>query len=253
VIALIGNLSLDVLPGAAPRIGGGSYHGARALQRLRVPARVVARCAPSDRDTLLPPLVRLGTPVRYVAGESTATFAFSYNGDRREMRVDALGDSWSATDIPPLHSARWAHVAPLSRHEFPVATLAALARRCRVSYDGQGLVRVPQVGPLELNDDFDRDLLRYIWVLKLAEEEADVIGDIRSLGVREVVVTSGSQGATVHVGGTREDIPARPIDGDPTGAGDAFATSYVVARNAGFAPAGAARRATAVVASLMAR
>jgi len=45
VIALIGNLSLDVLPGAAPRIGGGSYHGARALQRLRVPARVVARCA----------------------------------------------------------------------------------------------------------------------------------------------------------------------------------------------------------------
>jgi len=56
-------------------------------------------------------------------------------------------------------------------------------------HDGQGLVRVPQVGPLELNDDFDRDLLRYIWVLKLAEEEADVIGDIRSLGVREVVVT----------------------------------------------------------------
>ena len=35
--------------------------------------------------------------------------------------------------------------------------------------------------------------------------------DIRALGVREVVVTSGSQGATVHVGGTREEIPARPI------------------------------------------
>ena len=45
VIALIGNLSRDVLPGSRPRIGGGSYHGARALQRLRVPARVVARCA----------------------------------------------------------------------------------------------------------------------------------------------------------------------------------------------------------------
>ena len=42
MIALIGNLSLDVLPGAAPRIGGGSYHGARALQRLRVPQGGIA-------------------------------------------------------------------------------------------------------------------------------------------------------------------------------------------------------------------
>jgi sugar/nucleoside kinase (ribokinase family) len=218
-----------------------------------VPARVVARCATGDRDTLLPPLVRLGTPVRFVPGESTATFAFSYNGDRREMRIDALGDTWSPADLPALPATRWAHVAPLARHEFPAATLAALARRCRVSYDGQGLVRVPQVGPLQLDDDFDRDLLRHIWILKLAEEEAEVIGDIRALGVREIVVTSGSQGATVHVGGTSEEIRARPLPGDPTGAGDAFATSYVVARNAGFAPAGAARRATAVVASLLTR
>jgi sugar/nucleoside kinase (ribokinase family) len=48
-------------------------------------------------------------------------------------------------------------------------------------------------------------------------------------------------------------VPARALPGDPTGAGDAFATSYIVARNAGFSPAGAARRATAVVASLLAR
>ena len=68
VIALIGNLSRDLLPGKAPRVGGGSYHGARALQRLRVPARIVARCAVSDREALLPPVVRLGTPVRYVPG-----------------------------------------------------------------------------------------------------------------------------------------------------------------------------------------
>ena len=252
MIALIGNLSRDVLPGTAPRVGGGSYHGARALQRLRVPARVVARCAVADKDALVPPLVRLGTPVRFVPGQSTATFSFSYEGDVRSMTIDALGDAWSPADLPELPSGRWVHVAPLARHEFPLETIAALAKRRRISLDGQGLVRAPRVGPLRLDGDFDRELLQHIWVLKLADEEAEVLGDPAALGVREVVVTHGSRGSTVYCGGRAELVPARAFPGDPTGAGDAFATAYVVARNAGFAPAAAARRATAVVAYLIA-
>jgi sugar/nucleoside kinase (ribokinase family) len=252
VIALLGNLSRDVVTGAPPRTGGGSFHGARALQRLRVPARVVARCALADRDALLPPLVRLGTPVRYVPGESTAAFSFTYEGDRRVMDVDSLGDTWGPADVPDLR-ARWVHVAALRRDEWPLATLAWLARRHRVSFDGQGLVRPAVTGRLVLDDDFDRDLLRHIWVLKLAEEEAGVLGDPAALGVREVLVTRGSRGSTVYFGGGSEDVPARGVDADPTGAGDAFATAYIVGRSAGFSPAGAARRATAVVASLLVR
>jgi sugar/nucleoside kinase (ribokinase family) len=252
VIALLGNLSLDHVPGGETRAGGGPYHGARALQRLRVPARIVARCAESDRARLLPPLVRLGTPVRFVPGSSTATFSFSYSGDVRTMTVEALGDTWRPSDLPELRT-RWVHVAPLSRSEWPAETVAALARRHRVLLDGQGLVRVAETGPLRLDDDFDRDILRHVWVLKLAEEEAAVIGDPASLGVREVLVTHGSRGSTVYCGGASEFIPARPVAADPTGAGDAFATAYIVGRNAGFGPAGAARRATAVVASLLAR
>ena len=250
MIGLLGNLSKDVLPGRPPHVGGGPYHGARALQRLRVPARIVARCATSDREQFLPPLVRLGTPVRYVPGVSTAAFAFTYDGDRRTMSMDAIGDTWLPVDVPELR-ARWIHIAPLSRAEWPMATLKALARRYRVSFDGQGLVRKPEIGPLVLDDDFDRELLRYIWVLKLADEEAEVIGDVHALGVREVVVTHGSRGSTVYCGGVTEEVKAHPLARDPTGAGDAFATSYIVGRNAGFGPVGAARRATAVVASLM--
>jgi sugar/nucleoside kinase (ribokinase family) len=250
VIGLLGNLSKDVLPGRPPHVGGGPYHGARALQRLRVPARVIARCATADREQLLPPLVRLGTPVRYVPGSSTASFAFSYEGDRRTMAVEALGDTWRPGDVPELRS-RWIHIAPLARGEWPAETVKTLARRYRVSFDGQGLVRRAHIGPLELDDDFDRELLRYIWVLKLADEEAEVIGDVNALGVREVVVTHGSRGSTVYCGGVAEEVKAHPLDRDPTGAGDAFATSYIVGRNAGFGPVGAARRATAVVASLL--
>ena len=250
MIGLLGNLSLDVVPGSPPRAGGGALHGARALQRLRVPARVVTRCAVSDRELLLPQLVRLGTPVRFVPGESTAAFSFSYDGDRRTMTVDALGDAWRPVDVPELR-ARWVHIAPLSRVEWPVETVARLGRRYRVSLDGQGLVRPARVGPLELDDEFDREILRHVWVLKLADEEAEVVGDIKALQVREVVVTHGSRGSTVHWAGTSEFVPARAIDAEPTGAGDAFATAYIVGRNAGFNPVGAARRATAVVASLL--
>ena len=252
MIALLGNLSRDLKPGLPPLAGGGPYHGARALRRLGVPARIVTRCAVADRDVLLPSLVRLGTPVRYVAGTQTATFEISYNGDLRRMLVDALGDEWRPGDVPVLPSTPWVHVAPLSRHEFPTETIAALARRCRVSFDGQGLVRAPEVGPLRLDDDYDRDLLRHVWVLKLAEEEAEVVGDPHALGVREVIVTQGSRGATVYTRGNREHIHAHALDVDPTGAGDAFATAYVVARNAGFDAVGAARRATAVVAAVLA-
>ncbi len=252
MIALVGNLSVDLPPGGAPRVGGGPFHGGRALRRLRVPARIVARCAASDRDALLPQLVRLGTPVRYVPGASTATFSFTYDGDVRTMTVEALGDTWGTTDVPDLRS-RWIHIPALSRVEWPAETLAALARRHRISFDGQGLVRPEHTGPLVLDDDFDRDVLRHFWVLKLADEEAEVIGDVTALGVREVLVTHGSRGSTVYCGGTREFVPAHRVDRDPTGAGDAYATAYIVGRNAGFSPVSAARRATAVVASVLQR
>jgi sugar/nucleoside kinase (ribokinase family) len=147
----------------------------------------------------------------------------------------------------------------LARSDFPAATLAALARGRRVSFDGQGLVRPDRTGPLELDAAYDPEILRHVSVLKLAEEAARVlVGEpdgeaLRSLGVPEVVVTLGSQGSLVLAEGRLERVAARPVDGevDPTGAGDAFAAAYLVSRASGHAPAAAARRATAVVAGLL--
>ena len=44
-------------------------------------------------------------------------------------------------------------IAPLSRAEWPVATVRTLARRYRVSFDGQGLVRAPRTGMHEFDED----------------------------------------------------------------------------------------------------
>jgi sugar/nucleoside kinase (ribokinase family) len=254
MIALLGNLTRDLMADSAPRVGGGAYHGARALRELEVRGHVYARCAAADRDELLPPLVRLGTPVTYVPGDSTAVFSFAYDGERRRMRIESLGDAWQPDDLPELSGdVGWVHVSPVARSDFPVETLAALARGRRISLDGQGVVRAPVTGDLRLDGDFDPELLRHLWVLKLSDEEASAVGDPAGLGVPEVVVTHGSRGSTVYVDGRAEHIPAHPLEGDPTGAGDAFAVGYLAARSSGSPPAAAARRATSLVASLLMR
>ena len=260
-LAVVGNLSRDLVDGAPPRAGGAPFHAARALRVLGRPALVGAKCADADRESLLTPLVRLGLPVLWRGGSSTAAFSFRYEGDRRVMEVDALGDPWTTADLHGLERADWVHVGALARSDFPAETLAVLARDRQLSFDGQGLVRPARTGPLELDADYDPEVLRHISILKLAEEEAQVLAGepdedtLRSLGVPEVVVTLGSKGSLVLADGKLERVAARPVDGevDPTGAGDAFAVVYLASRAAGHVPASAARRATALVAGLLAR
>ncbi len=251
MIALLGNLARDLLPGQPPRVGGGPFHAARALALQSAPVEISARCANDDRTSLFTPLEALGTPATFIPGEHTATFAFSYDGDRREMEIAALGDVWPPEDLPSLDGVRWAHVAPLARSDFPLASIAAIASRAQVAFDGQGLVRAPEIGPLQLDANYDPALLRHIAVLKLSDEEAEILGDPAVLGVREVVVTHGSRGATVYAGGTVEQVQSEPIDADPTGAGDAFCISYVVGRAGGLDPLDAARRACGIVSELL--
>jgi sugar/nucleoside kinase (ribokinase family) len=242
-------------------VGGAPFHAARALRVLGRPALVAAKCAETDRRLLVPPLVRLGVPVLWRAGDSTAAFSFHYEGDRRQMIVDAVGPVWAPADLRGLERADWVHFGALARSDFPAATLAALGRDRRVSFDGQGLVRADATGPLRLNDEYDPELLRHVSMLKLADEEARaLVGEpdadaLRSLGVPEIVVTLGSQGSLVFADGRLERVTARPVDGeiDPTGAGDAFIAAYLLSRSSGHAPVAAARRATALVAGLLGR
>jgi sugar/nucleoside kinase (ribokinase family) len=258
-LAIAGNLSLDRVDGAAPRPGGAPFHAARALRALGRPALVAAKCAEADRESLLPPLVRLGLPVLWLAGDSTAAFSFRYERDRRVMDVDALGSPWTPADVRRVEQAEWVHAGALARSDFAAATLAALARGRRVSLDGQGLVRPERTGPLELDADYDPEVLRQVSILKLAEEEAQaLVGEpdetaLRSLGVPEVIVTLASRGSLVLAEGRLERVAAKPVGGvvDPTGAGDAFAAGYLAARAGGDAPVAAARRATALVAGLL--
>jgi sugar/nucleoside kinase (ribokinase family) len=249
-LGVIGHLSRDVVADGSPTVGGGPWHAARALRLLGHDAFLVAKCGDADYGRRL---AALGLPVSVtVAGETTA-FSFSYDGSARTMHVEAIGEPWTIHDLPQnvLRRVGWLQVAPLLHGDFDADAFAWLARERRILLDGQGLVRRRELGPLHLDGSLDRSVLRHVSIVKLAVEEAAALGDVRELGVPEVLVTHGAGGCDVVTREGTERVPARDVGRDPTGAGDAFGAAYLASRAQGHAPVSAARRATAVVAAVL--
>jgi sugar/nucleoside kinase (ribokinase family) len=257
-LAVCGNVSIDVIDGQAPTVGGGPFHCGQGLRLLERPSLVVTKCAPEDRALCVPALAALGLSLTVCDAATTASFGLHYEGEVRHTEVRAVGDAWTTEDVALPPDVAWVHVAPLVRSDFPPSALAALARGRRISFDGQGLVRAAEVGAVRLDAAYDPAVLRHVSVLKLAEEEAAVIlsdtspTTVASLGVPEVVITLGSRGSVVYVNGDATPVPCHPIgDVDLTGCGDAFGVGYLAARSDGLGPVAAARRATALVALLL--
>lgn len=260
-LGVVGLVSLDRVDGGLPRLGGAPVYAARALRLLGHPAVVATKLADEDR----PRLAALGVPVVARSAGRTIGFRIENDGDRRSLEIDELGEPWTEEEArgwlgAALAGCDWVHAGALTRADFPAATLAALARGRKVSLDGQALVRRPEVGPLRLDADYDPEVLRRVDLLKLARDELDAIGceldegSLASLGVREVVVTLGREGAVVFADGLAEHVPTFPLEGvDPTGAGDAWTTAYIEYRRRRHSPVSAARLANGAVSALLGR
>jgi hypothetical protein len=260
-IATLGHLCRDVVEGAEPRPGGGVFWSTRALARLGVDARVHASCSAEDRPALVPPLEAFGLPVAWHESSRTTEYRFHYEGERRIMWQEAVGDPWTPERaLEAAGDATWIDVCALTRTDFPPETLAALDPGGRqLLVDLQGLVRTPLIGPLRTDANIG-DVLGYVEILKLNDEEARTLvrsaepERLQALGVPEVILTMGSQGAWIVTPDLAEYVPAIPVGGevDPTGAGDTYSVTYLVQRAAGAEPVEAARVAAATVAELLA-
>ncbi len=263
-IALVGNLTVDRIAGGPPRAGGGVFHGARAAVHVGAEAVVATRCAPADREVALAPLDALGLPVVCADASETTAFSFHYEGDHRVMVVDAVGDDWARDDVDgwaaaALGDASWVHVAGLLRSHFPTDVVERLADGRRLLLDAQGILRRASVGPLQRDDEVDRAMLEHLTVLKLNEDEGRLLAgglepeQLRAIGVPEVVLTLGSDGALLVTESEAIEIPSQPTHGevDPTGAGDAFSVAYLAGRARGLEPGAAAEHASIAVAELL--
>jgi sugar/nucleoside kinase (ribokinase family) len=261
LVAVVGNFARDVVDRGNATPGGCPRFAADAFRLLGRGGQIVTRFGAGDETLFRPILDSAGASVTVLPAAATSGFSLDYVGEERAMGVTSVGEVWRPDDASVLDAdVRWVHVAPLLRSDFPPETLAALADGRRLSLDGQGLVRVPRVGRLEVDAAYDAALLASVTTVKLSEEEARVVaggpfdsGTAARLGVPEVLLTLGSHGAVVFADRAETFVPAAwpVLDVQTTGAGDAFMVGYATARAEGADAVEAARQASRLVAELL--
>lgn len=263
-VTVLGNLAVDIIDGGAPSPGGCASFAGVALRAAGGSGRIVAMGARGDHALFDRQLSRFGSMVRVLDSDVTSAFRLDYDDtDHRHLSVGAIGPVWREADIAAADpQTTWVHLAPLLRTDFPGATLSALkARGHRISYDGQGLVRADRLGPLVEDRHYPQDVLSHVDILKLAEDEANVVAGGRfdaataeRLGVPEILVTYGSEGCDIYRPGSATHVPAavRVLGVQTTGAGDIFTTCYVARRAVGADAPKAAEFASSVAAGELA-
>lgn len=261
-VTVLGNLAIDRIDGAPPTPGGCPAFVGPVLAQIGA-GRIVARAASADLPLMEPAIAAAGVPFTVLPARTTSAFGLHYDGDHRRMTVDAIGPTWGAGEIAAAQiTTTWAHVSPLLRTDFTPQALEAIAAvGIQIALDAQGLVRLAQLGALHTDAAFAPELLQHVRVLKLADDEAAVLTGGRPFGLRaaqrlgvpEIVVTAGSQGATVYLDGEPSVVPPPfRVDGvHATGAGDAFTAAYTAARARGDEPLLAAEFAAQLVAELL--
>lgn len=229
----------------APSPGGAAYYSTMVYCRLGMRAAVVTKVAIED-EPLLRELQDAGVAVFNLPSEATTTFRNVYplsNPDVRVQRVDARAGPIAAAALPDLRARIW-QIGPLTKSDVDLAMIGRCAELGGlVGMDVQGLTRevvdgqVRASGPATHMDD-----LRDLDVLKADEEEIltytgaesveAAVALVRAAGVREVLVTHGSEGAVIYGGSSPIAIAAIPPRRtvDATGCGDTYLAAYLARR-----------------------
>jgi sugar/nucleoside kinase (ribokinase family) len=229
----------------APSPGGAAYYSTMVYSRLGMRAAVVTKVAAQD-EPLLRELKDAGVEVFNLPSEITTTFRNLYpssNPDVRVQRVDARAGPITAAALPDLRARIW-QIGPLTKSDVELAMIG----RCAglgglVGMDVQGLTRDVVDGQVRASGvAVQMDDLRDLDVLKADEEEIltytgsdsveAAVAKVHAAGVREVLITRGSEGAVVYGRGGALSIAAVPPRRtvDATGCGDTYLAAYLARR-----------------------
>jgi sugar/nucleoside kinase (ribokinase family) len=224
----IGHVTLDRSPGGA-RPGGAALYAALTAHRLGLSAGLLTSHGVEFPLELLPPQIEVVT----VEADATTVFHHQRQDGGRALRVTARARPLGVGDVP----ADWLdaplvllapvldEVDPALAHAFADATVAAAA---------QGWLRAVSPGGEVVPQKWTPppELLTAVQVLFVSTEdirgqEEQALEWVQRLPL--AVITAAAAGALLYVNGDRFEVRPRPTtEVDDTGAGDVFATTFVI-------------------------
>ena len=245
-ICCVGHITSDKVVNTRSVIfmpGGTAFYFSYALNHLPVKYLLVTALAPSEMKYVLD-LREKGTHVIVQQSEHTVFFENIYaeNQDQRTQNVLQKADPFNAEQFWSV-DAKLFHLGPLLADDISAELVKTLAVKSRISLDIQGYLRRVENKKVYATDWADKkEVLPYISILKADVTELkaltgceDVDAGIQTLtgwGVKEIVITNGSQGSLIYNEGIFYTIPAyfSPTVIDATGCGDTYMAGYLYQR-----------------------
>jgi hypothetical protein len=224
----IGHVTLDHF-GDVVRPGGAALFAAVTAHRLGLSAAILTSHAVDF------PLEAIPTQIEVVSLEAPATTVFEHRqrGGRRALRLLSVARPLTVRDVPEdWHDAGLVMLAPVADEVDPAlagpfegATIAAEAQGWLRGVGPDGVIGprpwTPPAGLLE------RLQALFLSIDDVRGQESSVLEWLQRLPL--AVLTAGSAGALLYVNAERYEVrphPARVVDA--TGAGDVFATTFLL-------------------------
>lgn len=225
---VIGHLTRDLLPTGGFILGGAASYAAVMARRLGAEVVILTRAHPDDAAS--PHLA--GVEVINLGAATTTTFHNVYRDGRRSQHIQAVAAPILAGELPASCAASDIFLLGPVCQELDPALIARLSGLVGVvpqgwmrTWDNEGLVRaIPWRSAAQILPHAHA----------LVASEVDLSGDpgAEALLVQAVpvaAITHGPKGCSVWVDGRRHEVPTRPThEIDPTGAGDIFATAFLI-------------------------
>lgn len=228
--------------------GGTSYYFSHGISHLNdwKNYKLVTSLAPSEYSPV-DELTGKGLNIEIIPSKKTVYFENSYgiNQNNRTQRVLAKADPFTVEKIQHIE-AKIFHLGSLLSDDFSLDVIKYLSKKGILSVDAQGYlreVRGENVYPIDWCEK--KEALKYVHILKVNEHEAKVLTGLddyqaaaRQLaewGVKEVLLTLGSEGSIIYAENSFYYIPAYPPKEvvDATGCGDTYMLGYLYMRNKG--------------------
>ncbi len=242
-ICTIGHITLDKVvttQSIKHMPGGTSFYFSKAVRQFDVKYMLVTALALKEHHVLTE-LRNEGVEICALPSDHTVYFEniYSANQNHREQNVLHKASPFVAVEMPDI-DARIFHLGPLLSDDIPVDLVKALAAKGMVSLDVQGYLRYVENQKVRYKDWEDKEeVLAHVSILKANEFEMEVIvgtSDVHDgakyladLGVKEVIITLGSNGSIIYKNGAFYEIPAFTPDEvvDATGCGDTYMAGYL--------------------------